>query len=376
MKLVRFLCIFLIMSILIPTISFAQTETKITLNSKAINLSQDVIIMNSRAYIPLRTLSENMGFFVDYDNNSKSVKLIRPDTNILLSLTNSHVVINGKTISNSEVPFVKKGVTYVPLRFIIENMGAAIKWDASTHVISITDKRFAIVSNNVDTYWVSFDTGNVYFMKNRVVQQLKDANVSPLSEGKLSLNHFKNNQVLLTVTEEYGANLLNFYNRYQFFIQDQSIMKQTYFTYTGMYITTQFQKAPPSNQPFLSDGNTLYLIDALGNISKQYPLDELTGTDGQFIIEYLTSEYILLRPVGSLQLICITLQNGKATMLYKKLFMEQESEFMDSAVPGDSVYLSYLLKFDKQEADTLFLHYTSPVTDKVKNVTYKFSVQE
>ena len=51
---------------------------------------------------------------------------------------------DGKTFSFAAKPYIKSGRTYLPVRFVAEALGAAVKWDAETSTATITSEEAVI----------------------------------------------------------------------------------------------------------------------------------------------------------------------------------------------------------------------------------------
>jgi len=61
--------------------------------------------------------------------------------NITAHYSVNKIIINGKdTVSPDEAPFISNGRTYVPLRYISENMGYRVKWDNENKNIYIVEE--------------------------------------------------------------------------------------------------------------------------------------------------------------------------------------------------------------------------------------------
>ncbi len=61
--------------------------------------------------------------------------------NITAHYVVNKIIINGKdTISPDEAPFISNGRTYVPLRYISENMGYRVKWDDENKNVYIVEE--------------------------------------------------------------------------------------------------------------------------------------------------------------------------------------------------------------------------------------------
>ena len=68
--------------------------------------------------------------------------------NLIIGKTSSEV--NGKIIVNDVAPMIVKDTTMVPIRFIVENLGAEVKWDheAKQATIILNGKTLTLSSTN------------------------------------------------------------------------------------------------------------------------------------------------------------------------------------------------------------------------------------
>ncbi|KXO16860.1 copper amine oxidase domain protein [Clostridiales bacterium KA00134] len=128
----------------------AQSNFIIKVNEKKVetgeNLGYPYIAKGNRTMVPLRVISENMGFKVDWENEGQIIKMENKSLGRKLSLQigNSTATLNDKPLYIDEnektlAPLLKNNRTYVPLRFIAENMGYKVDYSQAkgTHLINI-----------------------------------------------------------------------------------------------------------------------------------------------------------------------------------------------------------------------------------------------
>ncbi len=99
-------------------------------------------IKNSNTMIPLRGLLEAMGATIEWNGDNQSIKIVKESITIDMQIRNILVyVTNVKgTVRYSfrTAPVIKDGRTFIPLRFISENLGYEVAWDGETRTITIT----------------------------------------------------------------------------------------------------------------------------------------------------------------------------------------------------------------------------------------------
>ncbi len=80
------------------------------------------IIKNNTTFVPIRVVSENFGKEVAWVDKTKEVII----DNITLRVDSTTATVGDKTVKLSYAPFIKDGFTYVPLRFIAENLNKQV----------------------------------------------------------------------------------------------------------------------------------------------------------------------------------------------------------------------------------------------------------
>ena len=100
------------------------------------------VIKNNRTLLPVRALIESLGGTVQWDPKTRSVTINLNGNTIVLTIGKNTALVNGiKTKidpKNPKVtPVIINGRTYLPLRFIAENLNCVIDWNAATRTISI-----------------------------------------------------------------------------------------------------------------------------------------------------------------------------------------------------------------------------------------------
>lgn len=95
---------------------------------------------NSRTYVPLRLVSENLGFDVSYKSENEEVQISKEGLDLILYLNKDQGLLNGKALKLSEAPYLKEGRTMVPLRFLAENLGLDIAWNQKSQTVIVEEK--------------------------------------------------------------------------------------------------------------------------------------------------------------------------------------------------------------------------------------------
>lgn len=114
-------------------------KIKVLFNGEKVLLSDLPVIKDGRTLVPLRTIAETMGASVTWDSRTKRITLEKGDTTLHLFLEMKRAYLNGKETHLDVVPQIIGGKTYVPIRFISENLKGKVTWSAMGQTIEISN---------------------------------------------------------------------------------------------------------------------------------------------------------------------------------------------------------------------------------------------
>lgn len=92
----------------------------------------------SRVFVPLRGVFEQMGATVAWNANTQMVTARRGNTDVQLKIGSRTAHVDGVAVALDVAPHMMDGRTMVPLRFISETLGADVRWDAAVDAVYIT----------------------------------------------------------------------------------------------------------------------------------------------------------------------------------------------------------------------------------------------
>lgn len=134
--------------ILIVDVSAVENtkDIKIEIDGKSIVSDVAPFIDNNRTLVPIRVISENLGYSVNWDNQTRKVTVKNNDKSIELTIGKKEVNINGTNSSIDVAPMIKSERTFVPLRFISESFDNDVNWDNNTRTVIINKKETKVSS--------------------------------------------------------------------------------------------------------------------------------------------------------------------------------------------------------------------------------------
>ncbi len=120
-------------------------ETKALVNGAEVALDTASFIENNRTYMPLRFVAENLGALVEWNGEAQKVTIAKeqPST-IMLTIGEKMAVVYGLPVENDVAPVLVNDRTMLPIRFIAEAMGATVGWDEATRAVTITNGDLSI----------------------------------------------------------------------------------------------------------------------------------------------------------------------------------------------------------------------------------------
>lgn len=111
---------------------------KLQIGSRIVNVDNEAVIYdtapvirNDRTLVPIRIVTETLGGKVDWNGVTKEVTLHIDGKKIKMTV--------GKTLEKYGVaPVIIDGRTFVPVRFVADELGATVAWDNATKTVTIT----------------------------------------------------------------------------------------------------------------------------------------------------------------------------------------------------------------------------------------------
>jgi hypothetical protein len=131
---------------LFSVVSFARTVfPRVTINGALVKFpdTQAFINQDGRTMVPVRFVAENLGFDVQWEASTRTVKISGRDSVLELVIESSSIKRNRSgaldALTMDTIPVIKDGRTMVPLRFISEAMGIEVNWNGANTEVMIVD---------------------------------------------------------------------------------------------------------------------------------------------------------------------------------------------------------------------------------------------
>lgn len=124
----------------ISAVSAEDTAVDVLLNGEYVEFAdQAPANIDGRVLVPVRAVVEKMGATVDWNEQAKQVEVKKDDVNIVLTVNEPSISVNGTQKALDTAPQVINGRTMLPIRAVAEELGATVGWDSAANSVVIVD---------------------------------------------------------------------------------------------------------------------------------------------------------------------------------------------------------------------------------------------
>jgi hypothetical protein len=175
------LIIFASIYIISMTTSFAaDVETSVTLNGHYIQGERHHLLIDGKVYIVARTLTDALGYDIEWDEESAQVKIVSPEKVVLLTIDQTTAFVNEALYPMEVAPFILNGRTYIPLRMVSEVLGCQVTWDHDTYTVHLIKEDYQVDESQI--YHRPYTDEDLLWLA-RIVEVESDYNSIPMKIG-------------------------------------------------------------------------------------------------------------------------------------------------------------------------------------------------
>jgi multiple sugar transport system substrate-binding protein len=124
-----------------------------TVNGTATMLEQGALIKNGRTLVPLRFIVEAMGATLVWDAVTKTANITLADNKIALTIDKTVAKVNGYDVILDAPAAIINSKTVVPMRFVAESMGATIAWNATLQKVTVQFSMDWLTNKAIVPFW-------------------------------------------------------------------------------------------------------------------------------------------------------------------------------------------------------------------------------
>lgn len=119
------------------TVKLTIGKTTAYVNGVPKTLDSAPIIKDSRTLLPVRFIAESFGADVAWDGATSTATITADGISVKLTLGSKTAYVNGEAKALDVAPLIQNSRTLLPVRFIVESLGAEVAWDGATSTATI-----------------------------------------------------------------------------------------------------------------------------------------------------------------------------------------------------------------------------------------------
>ncbi|WP_165867371.1 stalk domain-containing protein [Paenibacillus pinisoli] len=165
-----------------------------------VNFGNDPILKNGTTFVQFRPIFEALGYQITWDAAKRSITAHNNEKKMDLTVGSTSATVNGSVQQLKDPPFITKGNTFVPVRFISEYSGKLVEWDSVKREINIASEKN---QNNVACKTLNdcIIAGN----EKSVIEMLKSTKAITHEQFELAVKH--NQAAIAKLLISHGYNL-------------------------------------------------------------------------------------------------------------------------------------------------------------------------
>ncbi|NMW84177.1 copper amine oxidase [Peptoniphilus sp. AGMB00490] len=191
-------------------IKMKVNDVNYSINGEAKKMDAKPFIKNDRTLVPLRFIVEAIGGEVNWDNDNRIVTVDSKGKNFELKIDSKTIKVNGKDENIDQAAIIKGDRTYVPIRFIAENLDMVVNYINETREIEIS---YFEDKNSLNDETIKDDNSNnaVNNSQNKENNSKNNLNAKNKNTNKNNSANTKNDK-LNNESENNSKNTVNLFN--------------------------------------------------------------------------------------------------------------------------------------------------------------------
>lgn len=140
MKKFGFMLVLLLFVLALPENGHAAAaKSKVFLDGKELTSVQSALVenVNGTVMVPLRLISESLGYNVGWNQKRKTVTIEQQGKIIKLVVNQKAGSVDDKTVMLTTAPILRSDTTLVPIRFVSEQFGLTVSWDNTKKIVNL-----------------------------------------------------------------------------------------------------------------------------------------------------------------------------------------------------------------------------------------------
>lgn len=110
----------------------------VNLNNNILAFKEPAKVVNDRTMVPLRFLFEKLLANVSWNDATQEITVKKDANQIVLKIDSTTAYINGEEKTVDVPPYLDNDKTMIPIRFLTENLGYKVNWDGENNMVVIS----------------------------------------------------------------------------------------------------------------------------------------------------------------------------------------------------------------------------------------------
>jgi len=143
-------------TIIFTQASLEASQVHVTIDGRQVNFTdQGPTIVDDRTLVPVRGVFEELGFEVDWEQDTQTARLIRNGHEVTLTIGSATFITNGGSHTLDVPAQIIGGRTMLPIRAVLESVGYSVEWLQDTSTVSISSSGRQATNENENKFGFS-----------------------------------------------------------------------------------------------------------------------------------------------------------------------------------------------------------------------------
>ena len=125
----------------------AASVIAINVNGRAVMTNPAAVLQAGSVLVPLRGVLENLGATISFNSQTRGIVIVQGTRRVVLLLDSRDATANGKAIRLTAAPQLIGGSAFVPLRALAQIFGYDVQWIAANNLVSIQNASGVVLPN-------------------------------------------------------------------------------------------------------------------------------------------------------------------------------------------------------------------------------------
>lgn len=325
-----------------PTAVRAETDIKYELYLDSNELiSGSTVVDKGLAYLPLKTIAEQLGANVVQNGNRITVR--GKVYSFAIRIGSNTAVLNGKSTRMKGSPWTRNEEVFVPAKFLVDALkGTGLKYEPEVKTIVASDIYSGHNKSHYGglNYRISSDGKLSATNSEGVTKQLYDFETETYNPHNFEFTKTNQGLLILRITDIYGEPMVQ-QHVFTVIMKNGAVIRQSKVNYFKRFANNAAVSVN-GKELVLTDGIKLRILeDHTGSVKETYDLIELGGVEGKYAVEAVEDDFLLIRSNTKGLLTYIDRRTRERIVLYKELLPLEEQQYAENNdVPyyGDEIY--------------------------------------